>query len=367
MSLGDPSSKERSQDDANPPYIFLRFCFKRQEIEIYFLTKQRRALNMTDILKQWLTEHCQLTAYQLAPLASDASLRRYFRIQQADRSYVAMDASLEKSSCIPYVAIANSLRKHGLCTPEIFAEDFASGFLLITDFGNRLYLNELTQANAHAHYSRALDALHRMQDCQVENVTLKPFTAEFMRNELELFKEWFFEKHLELALSDSTTKMLASCFDFLAESAAEQPYVFMHRDYHSANLMILPDQKVGLLDFQDAFIGPVTYDLVSLLRDCYVAWPEKEVLQLVKYFWRKKALPNVSAETFLRWFDLMGIQRHLKALLTFSRKYRRDHNANYLQHIPRTLHYILVISMRYPETWELYQFLKKNVVEKCVE
>jgi len=322
---------------------------------------------MNNAFEQWLTDQCPLASYQLDALPGDASFRRYFRVQQADRSYIAMDASVEKQSCVPFAAIARALREQGLNAPEIFASDFKQGFLLLTDFGDRTYLKELTLANAPMHYHHALDALQLMQQCKMADGTLQSFTAEFMRNELNLFREWFFEKYLALTLSDSAHKMLASCFHFLAESAAAQPQVFMHRDYHSANLMILPTNRVGILDFQDAFVGPITYDLVSLLRDCYIAWPEDMVHKLVRYFWEKIALPHVSAEEFLSWFDLMGMQRHLKALLTFSRKYCRDNNKNYLQHIPRTLHYILTVSARYPATLPLHQFLIDTVIEKCVE
>jgi len=317
--------------------------------------------------EQWLTGPCQLTSCRLDPLPGDASFRRYVRVHQAHQTFIAMDASAEKQSCIPFVAIAESLQKYGLCTPTIFAYDFTQGFLLLRDFGNRLLLNELTITNAATHYQNVLDALVIMQQADIQNWTLKPFTSEFMRAELNLFREWFLEKHLGLTLTDSTNKILDASFDFLAESAARQPQVFMHRDYHSANLMILPDDKTGILDFQDAFRGPVTYDLVSLLRDCYIAWPEDLVYESVMYFYKKIALPNVSEKEFIRWFDWMGMQRHLKALLTFSRKFRRDNNAGYLQHIPRTLNYILTISERYPETMALHQFLAKEVLVKCVE
>lgn len=322
---------------------------------------------MANTFEQWLTGSCQLNAYQLDPLPGDASFRRYYRVRQFDRTYIAMDAHVEKQSCIPFAAIAQSLRKQGLYTPEIFASDFLQGFLLLSDFGNRLYVNELNRTNAVMHYRNALDALLIMQQCKIDDWTLKPFTCEFMRNELTLFKEWFLEKHLGLVLTNATNKILDASFNFLAEKAASQSYVFMHRDYHSANLMILPEDKVGILDFQDAFMGPITYDLVSLLRDCYIAWPEDIVNELVLYFWERLTLPKVDFDEFLRWFDWMGMQRHLKALLTFSRKYRRDNNPNYLQHIPRTLNYVLSASARYSETKFLNQFIKDKVVEKCVE
>ena len=313
-------------------------------------------------LEQWLTESCQLRDYQIDPLPGDASFRRYYRVHCVSGSYMAMDASVEKQTCVPFVTIANALRQHQLSAPEIIASDLDKGYLLLTDFGNDLYLKILNTNNAKILYMRALDNLFLMQQCEIP---LKPFTQEFMYNELNLFKEWFLLKHLALNLTDEDDALLDKSFKLLSETAANQPYVFMHRDYHSANLMKLPDDKVGILDFQDAFIGPITYDLVSLLRDCYISWPENFVVELVNTYWKKLRLPNVSQEQFLRWFDLMGMQRHLKALLTFSRKYRRDQNASYLQHIPRTLNYLLTVSQRYPECRALHYFLKETVVAKC--
>lgn len=316
-------------------------------------------------LSHWLNEHCQLTHFHLDPLPGDASFRRYFRVHCADRSYIAMDASVEKHSCAPFVAIAKTLRKHQLQAPEIFASDCEKGYLLLSDLGHKLYLNELNSTNAKQLYTNALNALYVMQQCQtIDGLALKFFTAEFMYNELNLFKEWFLLTHLSLTLSDADHHLLEHTFKFLSETAASQPVVFMHRDYHSANLMVLPSNAVGILDFQDAFLGPITYDLASLLRDCYISWPDTLVMDLVTYYWEKLALPNVTCQEFLRWFDLMGVQRHLKALLTFSRKYRRDHNANYLQHIPRTLNYVLTVSQRYPECHALHRFLQENI---CVE
>lgn len=322
---------------------------------------------MPSLLEQWLTEQCQLTDYQLNPLPGDASFRRYYRVQHVSGTYIVMDAATEKHSLIPFVAIAHALQKQGLCAPRIFASDFAQGFLLLSDFGDRLYLHALTTTNATAYYHRALDALQRMQSCHVDEWSLKPFTKEFMFNELHLFREWFLEKYLALSLTRSMNQLLDQSFNFLAEAATKQPYVFMHRDYHSANLMVLPENEIGILDFQDAFIGPITYDLVSLLRDCYIAWPEEKVREWVMVFFEKIKLPHVGANEFFCWFDWMGIQRHLKALLTFSRKHCRDNNSNYLKHIPRTLNYILTISERYSETKALHQFLMNRVVEKCVE
>lgn len=320
-------------------------------------------------IEKWLNEQCALTHLQIQAIPGDASFRRYYRIQHANGSYIAMDASVEQKSCIPFVAISQALRAEGLCTPEIIASDVANGFLLLTDFGDRLYLKELNSQNASQLYGRALTALAKMQRCSaVDGWTLPFFSKEAMQNELNLFREWFLEKHLMLSLSAKTNAMLDQTFDFLATTAAAQPQVFVHRDYHSANLMVLANEQVGILDFQDAFIGPVTYDMVSLLRDCYIAWPSAQVTEWVRGYWEQLLLPkSMSFAEFLQYFDLMGVQRHLKALLTFSRKYCRDGNANYLQHVPRTLRYVLTVSENYLPLRELNYFLKNQVMEKCVE
>jgi aminoglycoside/choline kinase family phosphotransferase len=187
--------------------------------------------------------------------------------------------------------------------------------------------------------------------------------VDFVYQELQIFKEWFLLRHLNLQLSADVEKMLADFFRFLANASGSQPQVFMHRDYQSANLLVLPEKQVGILDFQDAFIGPVTYDLVSLLRDCYISWPEDQVRDWVLHYHQKiNSVAPVSPETFMRWFDLMGLQRHLKALLTFARKFHRDSNQNYLQHIPRTMRYIAQISPRYSECAAFCQFLDNEIL-----
>ncbi len=300
----------------------------------------------------------------MTPLAGDASFRQYFRINQLDATYIAVDASAERDKCPQFIAIADALRKEGLYTPEIFAKELASGFLLLTDFGDNQLLKVVDSDNQETLYSNALSALATLSTCKdVKDYSIPLFTSHFMREELNVFQQWFLEKHIELELSVQTRQMLSQCFDRLAESCAAQAYVFMHRDYHSANLMLLADQQIGILDFQDAFVGPVTYDLVSLLRDCYLELPHELVIKLALQYRDTLALKISDAE-FLYWFDCMGIQRHLKALLTFARKYRRDHNAHYLQYIPRTLNYVLHATERHSEYVELNQFLHDIVLEK---
>jgi len=315
-----------------------------------------------DILQKWLMGYCQLSEFTIEVMSGDASFRRYFRVRHAHGSYVVMDAECEREKCLPYIAIADALRAKGLQTPQIIASNLTQGFLLISDFGDKLLLKELNSHNAEVLYTDALSALAVMQNCRaVSGWTIPSFTIKWVQQELDGFKEWFLQTHLGLVLSPATEKALAHCFDFLAEMAIDQPHVFMHRDFHSANLMVLPQKKIGILDFQDAFIGPVTYDLVSLLRDCYITWPEAFVTQLALQYRDRLAL-SVGDAAFLRWFDIMGLQRHLKALCTFTRKYYRDCNDNYLQHIPRTVNYIKTIGDRYPECHILCALMNEAMI-----
>lgn len=315
-----------------------------------------------DTLQQWLRNTCHLPEHEIQALPHDASTRRYFRVHHEQQSFIAMDSPPATENNLAFVSIAKALRNLGLQTPEVMAVDLNQGFLLLTDFGDKVYLKELKNENAQDLYGYALNALHILRNCHdVPGWKLPFFTAEFMRNELELFKEWFLRKHLNLTLSFEDENKLNTVFDFLAHSAARQPTVFMHRDYHSGNLLLLPNDDVGIIDFQDAFIGPVTYDIVSLLRDCYIDWPVALVRKLVLQYRDTLSDITVSEDEFFSWFDLMGIQRHLKALLTFSRKYHRDHNPHYLDFIPRTMRYLLTVSQQYPDTRFLHFFLKDHL------
>jgi N-acetylmuramate 1-kinase len=320
-------------------------------------------------LAAWLESDCGLQPISLQAMAGDASFRRYFRIHTQTGSLVVMDAPPVQENCRSYVAVANALRSMGLNAPEIIAADLERGFLLITDFGDLTYLKTLNAQNADPLYQQALNALATLQSCRsVPDSSIPPFTRQVMWQEWAWHKEWFLEKLLGLQ-SAAEEKELDASYALIVESAATQPQVFMHRDYHSANLMVLPAQGVGILDFQDAFIGPLTYDLVSLLRDCYIDWPEERVHHWVLDYQKKlqqRGLLDVDPQVILRWFDWMGMQRHLKALLTFARKYVRDQQPQYLNYIPRTLKYLQNVSQRYPELSLLNKYLNTTVA-KAVE
>jgi hypothetical protein len=311
-------------------------------------------MNRKAQLEQWLQQLEKFPTYQLQPLAGDASFRKYYRLTSGGNSFIVMDAPPELEDCQPFVKIAELLRQHDLSVPVIFAQNFQQGFLLLSDFGDDLYLKKLNENNAENLYLQALNALSRIQTIKEKNIPA--FDAEFMLQELKHFEEWFLIKHCKQVLTAQHKKMLSNSFEYLIQSAVEQPQVFIHRDYHSANLMVLANQQVGILDFQDAFTGPITYDLVSLLRDCYISWPQEFVKKIVIQFC--KNLQGIDENTFLRWFDLMGIQRHLKAIFIFARKFHRDQNSNYLQHIPRTLKYVISVGSQYNQCEELADFLK---------
>ncbi|TAK73369.1 MAG: phosphotransferase [Gammaproteobacteria bacterium] len=316
------------------------------------------------MLETWLHTDCALSSLVLQPMVGDASFRRYFRVRTPKGSFVAMDAPPPQENCRPYVAIASALRERGLLAPEVIQADLEHGFLLLTDLGDRTYLSALNKKNVDELYHRALDALEVMQGCHpIFNYSLPPFTRELMWQEWAWHKEWFLEKWLGLTLL--AEEELDECYALLVETAAAQPQVFMHRDYHAGNLMVLPE-KVGILDFQDAFIGPITYDPASLLRDCYIDWPPEWVtkwaLTYFKQLHQLGILPQINKEDFLYWFDLMSVQRHLKALLTFARKQVRDQQSQYLNYVPRTLMYLQQVSSKYSELTTLHRYVTEMVM-----
>src|SRR5579885_3797384 len=328
-----------------------------QELKI---AEIKNAERLTE-LEQWLRAKCALQVDALQPMHGDASFRRYFRIHAHGNSFVVMDAPPPQENCRSYVAVANALRSIGLKTPEIIHADLAQGFLVVTDFGDATYLKTLNTDNADRLYQRALRALALLQGCRsVAGHIVPVFTADFMWKEWAWHKEWVLEKMLGLAPPVAEDD-LDQCYQFIVRSAVEQPQVFMHRDYHSANLMVLEEDSVGILDFQDALWGPVTYDLVSLLRDCYIDWPQELVKQWVLQYHQLALTANLLAvdnpQQFLRWFDWIGLQRHLKCLGIFSRLYLLYGKPNYLQYIPRTLHYARNICHQYREFNQLGQLL----------
>jgi len=315
-------------------------------------------------LTKWLEKQLK-NQIELIPIVGDASFRRYFRIKDNDQ-YIVMDSPPELEDFHPYIHITRAFRKLGLNTPEVFLAEEKQGFLLISNFGTKLYHYELNASNVDHYYQLALDDLIIIQSCQgIENWPLPVFGWEAMHKELNFFTEWFLDKYLHLAITPDLLQLLNDTYNILLTSAVNQPQVCVHRDYHSRNLMMLPDNKVGILDFQDAVIGPITYDLVSLIRDCYIDWPVAQVecwaLIFYKMLQSSSQLKSISKEEYLRWFDLMGLQRHLKAIFIFARKELRDNNDFYLQFISRALNYVKQISAKYPELNVFNEFLLTKI------
>ena len=314
-------------------------------------------------LSHWLSDSLNLDVSDIRPASSDASFRRYFRAQVGPQSYIVMDAPPGHEDVRPFIHISELLRASGIQAPEIHARDVDQGFLLLCDFGSHSYLDRLNEQTADELYGDAIASLLRMQKgVDTASSRLPPYDETLLCNEMNLFRDWFLGKLLGIQLSDGEHELLNGMWQSLIDSALEQPRVCVHRDYHSRNLMVTEQKNPGVLDFQDAVVGPVTYDLVSLLRDCYISWPQARIDAWVANFHERvrdaSIITDVDLPRFRRWFDLMGMQRHLKAVGIFSRLKLRDGKSGYIGDIPRTLGYILDVSRHYPEFAEFRRFLE---------
>ena len=302
----------------------------------------------------------------LQPVSDDASFRRYFRFHDAgsalDLGMVFVDAPREHEDNDSFLKISAALAKANLHCPQVIASNLEQGFLAVTDLGNTLYLEVMSAEPARIPglYRDAVQSMVRMMEVACD---LPPYDSTRLRDEMSLFHEWFLEKHLGLQLSDSTMDMLRRTYDDLIESALEQPTVFVHRDYHCRNLMVVAENPPGIIDFQDAVMGPVTYDLVSLYKDCYYRFARAEVERAVQDFHRRLMTPGRLPRDapVLRWFDLMGVQRHLKCAGIFSRLNLRDGKPGYLKDIPLVVSYLLEATALYPELSPLREFLLSEV------
>jgi len=288
--------------------------------------------------------------FTFTPASADASFRRYWRATLADgRSYIVMDAPPEREDCRPFVRVAGMLHEAGVHAPQVLAQDLGQGFLLLTDLGTRTYLDELNPTNAARLFSDATDTLLRWQ-LATRPGTLPPYDEALLRREMNLFPEWYVGRHLQKALSRSQGEALEQTFRLLVASALAQPVVYVHRDYMPRNLMVC-EPNPGVLDFQDAVIGPITYDVVSLMRDAFLSWDEERVLDWAARYWEKakRAQLPVAADfaEFWRAFEWMGLQRHLKVLGIFARINYRDGKPKYLADTPRFLGYARATAQRY--------------------
>ncbi|MGN2252434.1 aminoglycoside phosphotransferase family protein [Frateuria sp. GZRe12] len=334
----------------------------------------------------------------LTPASSDASFRSYWRTQGED-GWIVMDSPPALEDPAPWLAIGQRLRDAGLHAPVVLAHDLAQGFLVIEDFGRQDYLSCLNPDTADALYAQAMDALLRIQ-ANVDGSDLPPYNRAFLQRELELMPEWFLQRHLGYTPECEEWDVIEQAFTVLLHNAAEQPRVFVHRDFHSRNLMQVQDKpsgalrplclttlieagpraelggqpmlrNPGIIDFQGALHGPLAYDLASLLRDCYIAWDETRVAQWVEQY-RQRAQQaglldaTVGRERFQRWFDLIGLQRHIKVLGIFCRLWYRDGKRGYLADLPRVLGYVLTVAHRYPELADLAALIERCVGERDI-
>ncbi len=304
----------------------------------------------------------------LSPASSDASFRSYWRAtDEHGATHVVMDAPPALENCAPFIDISARLDVAGLLVPTVLAMDLAQGFLLLPDLGARTLLPELGEVSVEHHYQAAMTAILQMQ-LHTDVAGLPNYDAPRLDAEMELFPEWFLKRHLGIIPSCEDFDIIEATMMQLRNLALTQPKVFVHRDFHSRNLMLADPEntaarRLAVIDFQDAVRGPISYDLVSLLRDCYIRWPEADVARWVEHYRDLSAragLHQADSHTFKRWFDWMGVQRHLKVLGIFARLNYRDGKSAYLQDLPLVLHYTLSVCAQYPELQAFARWLKPH-------
>ncbi len=330
--------------------------------------------NREQLLLQWVAESLGTAegSIALSMVSGDASFRRYFRVQSERENLIAVDAPPEQEDNALFLLVDELLLAAGVRVPRVIAFNEELGFLLLEDFGDDLYLTSLLRAQedgdqgtADTLYRQAIDALVNLQS-QGDKERLGAYNRSELRREMALFDQWFCRQLLELDISAADQALIEQTYKFLEDSALLQQSVFVHRDYHSRNLMILDADGPGIIDFQDAVSGPYTYDLVSLLRDCYIRWPQEQVDRWADYYLcsaqARGIAEDVDRAQFLRDLDLMGLQRHLKVMGIFSRLFVRDNKSRYLADIPLVIQYFLEVSSRYPELSSFRHWFEESVL-----
>ena len=318
--------------------------------------------NRQQQLETWLRTALQSAEFTLTTASADASFRRYFRVHVADKTLIAMDAPPTHESCAPFVQVAQLLAEAGLNAPKVLAQDLAQGFLLLRDLGDDTYLSKLNTETAPELYKNATDALIKMQGISVTGI-LPNYDAAMLSREMQLFPDWYVAQHLKASLTPEQQVVLNNTFKLLNENILAQGQVFVHRDYHSRNLMLTTENNPGILDFQDAVYGAISYDLVSLLKDAYIGWDEEQVIDWAVRYWQpaKKAglpIPDDFSE-FYRDFEWMGAQRHIKVLGIFARLSHRDGKHSYLNDMPIVMAYLRKVCERYVELRPMLRLLNQ--------
>ena len=340
-------------------------------------TEDHRKTSLTEWAQDRLSKRGLALSSVLEPASDDASFRRYFRGSTQsgtgrrsdsvkDQSLIFVDAPTEFEDSRPFIRIAGVIRDAGLGAPDVIEHDIELGFMMLTDLGQTLYFDRLKDGHSEEVerlYQDAFDALTKMQKIDIE---LPHYDEALLRTEMALFPEWFLQQ--QLAFVDYDPDLLASVFKLMVDNALDQPSVFVHRDYHCRNLMVTSNSNPGVIDFQDAVRGPITYDLVSLLKDCYHRFPVEKVEIWVEQYRQRLVecglLENAPPPVFLRWFDLMGFQRHLKCAGIFSRLHLRDGKVRYLGDIPLVLRYMLDVCYRYDELKGFGDWLKREIMPR---
>ncbi|NOQ63463.1 MAG: phosphotransferase [Methyloprofundus sp.] len=318
----------------------------------------------------WLSNDLNLEITHFESASSDASFRRYFRVQYGQQNYIVMDAPPEQEDTAPFIKVAELFAAAQVNVPEIIQQNTEQGFLLLQDFGSQCLLDSLNNTNDDALsetlYQDALNSLIILQsNVDAHNSELPHYDADLLNTELHLFSDWFLAQQCEFIVDKTQKTLINTTFQLLIDSALQQAQACVHRDYHSRNLMHISDNNPGIIDFQDAVIGPVTYDAVSLLRDCYINLPDTMIERRLQVYYaqlKHAKLTHCDYAQFKRDFDLMGIQRHLKAIGIFSRLNIRDGKPSYLEDIPRTLDYVINVSQQYPELKDFHAFLTQYIL-----
>ena len=320
-------------------------------------------------LEAWLKEVLPNQTFSLTIASADASFRRYFRVHLGDykghKTLIAMDAPPPQEDCAPFVKVAQMLMDRGLNAPKVIAQDLENGFLLLSDLGDSTYLSALTNETALKLYGDATDALVKMQLSSLADLSkssvLPPYDEALLTREMQLFADWYVAKHLGFSMNAEQQGWLQQTFDALIANIIAQGQVMVHRDYHSRNLMICNENNPGVLDFQDAVHGAITYDLVSLLKDAYIEWDEEQIIDWAVRYWekaRKAGLPvHKDFSEFYRDFEWMGAQRHIKVLGIFARLSIRDGKDGYLKDMPLVMHYLRKVCERYVELRPMLRLL----------
>jgi len=309
-----------------------------------------------DKLKEWL-QTTAFAKYEINIASADASFRKYYRLTKEGQTFIVMDSSLELESLKPFVGITARLQTSKVNVPQIYAQNLELGYLVLEDLGKTNLLDVLDKSNFKMLYKKAIEEIIKMQTA--DNAGLPLYDKDFLHFEMALMQEWYLEKKLSHTLTQEQKNIIKSTLENISCVVLSQPQnMFVHRDFHSRNIMLTNKQTLGVIDYQDAMNGALTYDLVSLLKDCYIAFSREDVEELALYF-RDKTSPQTSDAEFLKWFDFMGLQRHIKVLGVFSRLHLRDKKDGYLKDIPLTLKYTIQTAERYDETKELAALLKR--------